>query len=167
MYTNSFKTSLSKRETNDLGTITYVNTTIYNITFVQTTIQRDTVYVESFPYVTSTGVKVERSGQMVMSWQEDDSACGYHQQHTTYLLKDAISITEMGATIRPTYAQAGQPIEIHAQGLNIVQVFDLLGRQVLNQQFEHNTEIQINQKGEYIVRIINNSNSGVQKVIIK
>lgn len=166
-YSESVNVTVSKRETNSLGTRTDVYTTVYNITFVPSTIEYETVYIDELPYTTEDGTLITRNGQMVVNWLQDDSPCGWYQLHVIYQLYDAISINEMDVVITPNYAEVGQPISITAAGTNNLQVFDVTGRQIINTQFAESTSINLMQRGEYLVRITNANAVGVQKVIIK
>ena len=165
-YFETFHLVKSERTTNEIGTVTTVLTTVYDISFIQTYIARDTIYVESFPYVTPEGVTVQVAGP-VFTWVEDDSACGWHQQHTYYRLGNGLFDDKMPVTINPNYAEAGQDINIISDGSNRLSVYDVLGRQIMSLDFENSTVIRLAQQGEYIVRIQNSNASGVKKIIIK
>lgn len=163
-YRESVSVTLSTR---NVGVITTVITTVYNIIFVPTTIVYDTVWIDQVPYVSEKGFTITHSGQSVVEWLKDDSPCGEYQVRTSYILPNALGMNEMSVSVRPTLADAGQNIFIDAQGNNSLQVFDISGREILRQQFIDNTAISLSNKGEYIIRIMNNDAVGIQKIIIK
>ncbi len=166
-YTETVSVTVSKRETNSLGTRTDVYTTVYNIIFVPSTIEYETRYIDALPFTTEDGTTITRNGQMVVNWYQDDSPCGWYQLHIIYQLNNAITLTDMGITISPTLAEVGQPVSISATGNNDLQVFDITGRQIISRQFSDAVSISLMQRGEYLVRITNANISGVQKIIVK
>ena len=160
------KIAISVRNYDGITNMTTVQTTIYNIVFIAPEVTYDTVWVEAFPYVNSEGRTIPYA-MWDVEWVENGSSCGYAKQNTYYALINALSINQLDFVVRPTLAEAGEAIHVSVEGNNSLQVFDLLGRRIIEQYFTDQTTISLEHKGEYILRVVNNDGTGQQKLIIK